>query len=99
MSIFLRKIDSAVAVPVYTISENAIAAFQEPHQGPPQLRFRVFDPGGHGKCTLQIEHRVPMHGGPAGDDKIVLFFGWRLGIQGRDGLDQQGVAGWGFCRD
>jgi PIN domain nuclease of toxin-antitoxin system len=24
MSIFLRKIDSAVAVPVYTISENAI---------------------------------------------------------------------------
>ncbi len=25
MSIFLRKIDSAVAVPVYTISENAIA--------------------------------------------------------------------------
>jgi hypothetical protein len=27
MSIFLRKIDSAVAVPVYTISENAIAAF------------------------------------------------------------------------
>jgi hypothetical protein len=25
MSIFLRKIDSAVAVPVYTISENAVA--------------------------------------------------------------------------
>jgi hypothetical protein len=26
MSIFLRKIDSAVAVPVYTISENATAS-------------------------------------------------------------------------
>jgi hypothetical protein len=32
MSIFLRKIDSAVAVPVYTISENAI--------GPHRLRLR-----------------------------------------------------------
>ncbi len=30
MSIFFRKIDSAVAVPVYTISENAIGLARNP---------------------------------------------------------------------
>jgi len=42
MSIFLRKIDSAVAVPIYTISENAIAEFETSAEraGRPMERLR-----------------------------------------------------------